>query len=86
MIESQILVDERVNINHPEIENENAVHAFKSMIRHKHRSTGEFVGVGVDDKSRLLEIVYKYNVFYDFFYIYHSQKATPKVLKEVGLI
>ncbi len=86
MSESQIVVDERINKRHPEIEAINVVAAMKSMMRFQQRSTGEYLAIGTDDKARLLELVYIYSALDDFFYVYHAQKATTKTLKELDLI
>ena len=81
-----IVIDERVHERHPEITDANVVCAMKSMIKFMQRETGEYIGVGTDEKARFLEMVYIYNVLDDFFYVYHAQKVTIKTLKELKLM
>lgn len=84
---SEIVVDERVNERHPDVTEDNVIHAMKSMIKYKPRpNTDEYIAVGLDESSRMLEMVYNYSFFADVFFVWHSQKATTKTLEELELI
>ena len=84
---SEIVVDERVNKRHPDITEANVEQAMKLMLKYMKRpNKDEFIAVGIDDKTRMLEMVYKYDEFTDVFFVWYSQKATTKTLKELDLI
>ena len=56
------------------------------MICYKKRPQGEYVAVGVDSKSRLLELVYEYDQEEDFFFVYHAMTPpSSKTYKELGI-
>ena len=83
---SQIIVSSRINKRHPNIDDEDVVHAFKSMLRHKQREGDEYIAIGADSKGRILEMVYIYNFEHDFFLIYHALiPPTKKTLNELEM-
>ena len=83
---SQIIVSSRINKRHPNIAEEDVVHAFKSMLRHKQRGGDEYVTIGADSKGRILEMVYIYNFEHDFFLVYHALiPPTKKTLNELEM-
>ena len=83
---SQIIVSSRIKKRHPNINDEDVVHAFKSMLRHKQREVDEYIAIGVDSKGRILEMVYIYNFEHDFFLVYHALvPLTKKTLSELEM-
>ncbi len=57
-----------------------------SMICYRQRLTGEWVAVGIDGNSRMLELIYSYDIEDDFFFVFHAQlPPSRKTLKELGL-
>ena len=83
---SHIIVSSRINKRHPNINDDDVIHAFKSMLRHKQREGDEYIAVGADSKGRILEMVYIYNFEHDFFLIYHALiPPTKKTLNELEM-
>ena len=83
---SQIIVSSGINERHPNIDDEDVVHAFKSMLRHKQREGDEYIATGADSKGRILEMVYIYNFEHDFFLIYHALiPPTKKTLNDLEM-
>jgi predicted glycosyltransferase len=83
---SQIIVSSRIKKRHPNVNDEDVVHAFKSMLRHKQREGDEYIAIGVDSKGRILELVYIYNFEHDFFLVYHALvPPTKKTLSELEM-
>ena len=83
---STIGIHPRVTRRHPEIANDDVVAAMKGMLRYKQRSTGEWLAVGIDGKSRLIELVYQYDPEDDFFFVFHGMTPpSGKTLRELGL-
>ena len=83
---SQIGVHPRICERHPEVCEEDVIAAMRSMIHYKHRTSGEWLAVGIDARGRFIELVYLYDHDEDFFLVYHGM--TPpigKTLKELGL-
>lgn len=84
--DENIGVHPRVNKRHPEITDADVKAAMKSMFCYRQRSSGEWVAVGVDGNSRMLELVYEYDPDEDFFFVYHAQlPPSGKTLRELGL-
>lgn len=83
---SQIGVHPRIAQRHPEVAEEDVCAAMRSMIRYKQRSSGEWVAVGTDSRSRLVELVYIYDEEEDLFFVYHGMTPpSSKTLRELGL-
>lgn len=83
---SSIGVHPRVAKRHPGITDEDVVAAMRSMIRYKQRSSGEWLAVGLDGNSRLVELVYQYDEEEDFFFVFHGMTPpSGKTLRELGL-
>lgn len=83
---SGIGVHPRIMRRHPEIRQQDIVAAMKSMIRYKHRKTGEWLAVGIDENSHLIEVVYEYDEENDYFFVFHGMTPpSRKTLIELGL-
>ena len=81
-----VFVASRVHKRHPNIKDDDVIHAMKSMIKHKKRKSGEWIAIGGDSKGRTIEMVYLYDILSNVFYVYHAQvPPTTKTLKELGL-
>lgn len=62
------------------------VASMRGMIKYLQRPTGEWVAVGLDGKSRLIELVYQYDEEEDFFFVFHGMTPpSGKTLRELGL-
>ena len=83
---SQVGVHPRINQRHPEVSEADVMAAMRSMIRYKQRDSGEWLAVGTDAHSRLVELVYDYDEEGDFFFVYHGMTPpSAKTLRELGL-
>ena len=83
---SQVEVHPRIHERHPEVTDEDVRCAMRGMIRYKQRRSGEWVAVGTDSRSRLVELVYIYDADEDFFLVYHGMPPpSGKTLRELGL-
>ena len=83
---SGIGVHPRIMRRHPEIRQQDIVAAMKSMIRYKYRETGEWLAVGIDENSHLIEVVYEYDEENDYFFVFHGMTPpSRKTLIELGL-
>ena len=83
---SQIGVHPSNSERHPEVGEADVVAAMRSMIRYKQRGSGEWVAVGTDSRSRLVELVYIYDAEDDYFFVYHGMTPpSGKTLRELGL-
>ena len=83
---SQIVVHPRISERHPEVSEVDVMAAMRSMIRYKQRSSGEWIAVGTDSRSRLVELVYLYDGDDDCFFVFHGMTPpSGKTLRELGL-
>ncbi|MED9909970.1 MULTISPECIES: hypothetical protein [Coriobacteriia] len=83
---SQIGVHPRISERHPEVSDADVMAAMRSMIRYKQRESGEWIAVGTDSRSRLVELVYIYDADDDYFFVYHGMTPpSGKTLRELGL-
>lgn len=83
---SQIGVHPRISERHPEVSEADVMAAMRSMIRYKQRASGEWIAVGTDSRSRLVELVYIYDADDDYFFVYHGMTPpSSKTLRELGL-
>ena len=83
---SQIGVHPRISRRHPEVSEADVMAAMRSMIRYKQRESGEWIAVGTDSRSRLVELVYIYAAADDYFFVYHGMTPpSGKTLRELGL-
>ncbi|NHM14538.1 hypothetical protein [Xiamenia xianingshaonis] len=83
---SALFVHPRIHRKHPDVSDEDVRHVMRSMIAHQQRETGEWVAVGVDGNSRLLELVYAYDEEEEAFLVYHGMTPpSRKTLQELGL-
>ena len=83
---SQIGVHPRISQRHPEVSEKDVTAAMRSMIRYKQRDSGEWLAVGTDSHSRLVELVYIYDNDEDYFFVYHGMTPpSSKTLRELGL-
>ena len=79
---SQIGVHPRISRRHPEVSEADVMAAMRSMIR----ESGEWIAVGTDSRSRLVELVYIYDADDDYFFVYHGMTPpSGKTLRELGL-
>ena len=83
---SQIGVHPRISERHPEVSEADVMAAMRSMIRYKQRDSGEWIAVGTDSRSRLVELVYIYDADDDYFFVYNGMTPpSGKTLRELGL-
>lgn len=83
---SQIGVHPRISQRHPEVSEKDVTAAMRSMIRYKQRDSGEWLAVGTDSHSRLVELAYIYDNDEDYFFVYHGMTPpSSKTLRELGL-
>lgn len=83
---SQIGVHPRISERHPEVSDADVMAAMRSMIRYKQRESGEWIAVGTDSRSRLVELVYIYDADDDYFLVCHGMTPpSGKTLRELGL-
>ena len=82
---SQIGVHPRISRRHPEVSEADVMAAMRSMIRYKQRESGEWIAVGTDSRSRLVELVYIYDADDDFFVYHGMPPPSGKTLRELGL-
>lgn len=83
---STIGVHPRITQRHPEVAQEDVIAAMRGMIKYMQRPTGEWLAVGIDSKSRLVELVYQYDEDEDFFFVFHGMTPpSSKTLRELGL-
>ena len=83
---SQIGVHPRISRRHPEVSEADVMAAMRSMIRYKQRESGEWIAVGTDSRSRLVELVYIYDADGDYFFVYHGMTPpSGQTLRELGL-
>ena len=83
---STIGIHPRISKRHPNVLDEDVLAAMRSMIRYKQRSTGEWIAVGLDGRSRLIELVYNYDEDADFFFVFHGMTPpSSATLRELGL-
>ena len=83
---STIGVHPRITQRHPEVAPEDVIAAMRGMIKYMQRPTGEWLAVGIDSKSRLVELVYQYDEDEDFFFVFHGMTPpSSKTLRELGL-
>lgn len=83
---SQIGVHPRISRRHPEVSEADVMAAMRSMIRYEQRESGEWIAVGTDSRSRLVELVYIYDADDDYFLVYHGMTPpSGKTLRELGL-
>ncbi|MBB5845931.1 hypothetical protein F4555_000727 [Mobiluncus mulieris] len=83
---SEIAVHPRILRRHPELSSSDVVAAMRSAFRYKQRPSGEWVAVGLDGNSRLVEMVYLYNAERDLFFVYHAMTPpSRKTLLELDL-
>lgn len=66
-----------------DVTTEDVVSAFKSMFRYAQRGSGEQVGVGLDTKNRILELVYLYSRVNEVFFVYQAMPMTRKTMQEL---
>ena len=82
-----IYVHERIHLRHQEINKQDVESAWENCIALRHRNfepPAYFVAAGIDRKGRLLEMV-GVELENGGVLIYHSQKITSKVAKELEL-
>ncbi len=83
---SQMGVHPRISERHPEVSEADVMAAMRSMIRYRQRDTGEWLAVGADSRSRLVELVYIYDADDDYFFVYYGMTPpSGKTLRELGL-
>ena len=58
----------RVFSRHPEVTDDDVVAGLRGMIRYKQRASGEWLAVSLDNKNRLVGLVYQYDEEEDFFF------------------
>jgi hypothetical protein len=81
----KLYIHPRIHRKHPELSDDDIKTAFNSIFRHIHREAGECVGIGMDSKQRLVELVFK--ECEDSIIIYHAlTPPTTKVMKTLGMV
>ena len=77
-----LTVHPRIHKRHPNITETNVKAAFKNCFVFKQRDDDKFIGIGTDDKGRLLEIVFVQCD--DVIVVFHAQTPpTKKTLTEL---
>ena len=83
---SEILVHPRISQRHPEVKPEDVISAMRGMFAYAQRPTGEWIAVGLDNRSRLIELVYQYDEEDDIFFVFHGMTPpSKKTYRELGL-
>ncbi|NHM15428.1 hypothetical protein GMI69_01910 [Eggerthellaceae bacterium zg-887] len=81
----KLIVHPRIRAKHPELSEEDVRTAFNGMFKHVHRLDGDLVGVGMDGKRRLVEVVAR--CVDDTIIVYHAfTPPTQKVMRELGML
>lgn len=81
----KLVVHPRIHSKHPELSDDDIRAAFNSIFKHIYRADGECVGVGMDNKRRLVELIFR--ACDDTIVIYHGfTPPTQKVMKELGML
>ena len=82
---TRLMIHPRIHDKHPELSDDDVKAAFNSIFKHIHRESGECVGVGMDRKQRLVELVFR--ECGDSIIVYHAlTPPTQKVMKALGMI
>ena len=83
---STIGVHPRIHKRHSEITDDDVIAAMRNMIRYKQRESGEWLAVGLDEKNRLIELVYHYDDHDDFFLVFHGMTPpSSKTYRELEM-
>lgn len=83
---TSIVVHPRINARHPEVKNEDVVHAVRSMLSYRLRPNGRYIAVGLDGNGWLIELVYIYDKSENVFFVFHAMKPpSRKTLQELGM-
>ena len=84
---SVINVHPRVQKKHPEIKNEDAIHAWRNAVAIANRECNPpdyYIAAGMDSKGRMLELV-GVELEDNSLMIFHAMKLTKNMEKELGL-
>lgn len=82
----QLIIHPRIHREHPELSDEDVKTAFRGIFKHIHRQDGDLVGVGMDGKNRLVEMVARYTDDSTVI-VYHAfTPPTHNVMRELGMI
>lgn len=82
---TRLMIHPRIRVKHPELGDDDVKAAFKSIFKHIHRTSGECVGVGMDSKQRLVELVFR--ECGEGIIVYHAlTPPTHNVMKALGMI
>lgn len=80
-----LYIHPRIHRKHPELSDKDVEAAFNGIIRHVHRASGECVGVGVDSRGRLIELVFR--ECEDGIVVYHAlTPPTNNIMKTFKMI
>jgi hypothetical protein len=81
----KLIVHPRIHEKHPELSDEDVKAAFRGIFKHIRRSDGDLVGVGMDGKRRLVEMVARCHD--DAVIVCHAfTPPTQKVMRGIGMI
>ncbi len=81
----RLIVHPRIHRIHPELSDEDVKTAFNGIFKHVHRLDGDLVGVGMDGKRRMVEMIARYDD--DAVIVYHAfTPPTQKVMRELGMM
>jgi hypothetical protein len=84
---SDVIVHPRVNRKHPEISNEDVIHAWThaiGVINRTYNPPDYYAAAGVDTKGRMLELV-GVELEDGGIIFFHAMKLTDKMRRELGL-
>lgn len=84
-----IIVHQRIMERHPEISEEDVIHAWKNTLRYVQRrrnGTDSFVAVGPDRQGRVIEMVGVFLSGGDWLIFHAMRPPTKNTLKELGLL
>ncbi len=81
----KLYIHPRIHRRHPQLAEEDVKAAFNSIFKYIRRSSGECVGIGMDGKQRLVELVFR--ECEDCIVVYHAlTPPTTKVMKALRMI
>lgn len=79
----RITVLDRIHERHPELSEKNVVTAFRSVMIDAERSDGTWIAIGLDDRGRNVELIYK--KVQTGVIIYHAfTPPTKKIQREIA--
>ena len=81
----KLIIHPRIHKKHPELSDDDIKTAFNSIFKHIHRTSGECVGIGMDSRQRLVELVFR--ECEDSIIVYHAlTPPTANVMRVLGML